>query len=544
MLHYVQRISKLAGSNGFALAGINYSSSVAALQVLALAWNCGHLPGTFAVEKGVYRYLAETDSEAPANALIVPHAKDAPVKAFTAHANDFLLEQDFIGLSRVLAAIKLLEMAPDSNGLTYRVALGLYWPVVAGREPEPSPRWARLRSLFKAIRHAAYLTLDCPFTGIQWLPQIPGLVDQLKERVEGDTDEFVSVLCEVLSPVERIASQTIYHSLAARRNTAWVAECVRTRLLASGNAPAEIERWSHLGVLGHLRLNMTNAEVLNHVGGVQLRSFFSSDDVSIVATEAKLVSLGFSHVNVSRYLAWNSEKLLEPDETIADVFMSRPVTGSDVGRFLAWLIGRYEQLSDDSDDLDYESLMRRDLVASYRQLLERAIALVIPRTSLRLEPWDLGALGVLRIREEWQSGGGIWAADRALEDAHTRRLMRRRKNVELPAQWEFQAAELEGLRRLRTWTNARWKGRIPRKRWLLVPAGVRLVRENRDLIEFDGGLVEISMRSGRMAWWGLETKRGAENPIRSLRRRLGVLGVTADFFRLSARHAVCRVNIG
>lgn len=541
MLHYVNRIATMSGTNNFTLGNIEFSSNVAALQTLALVWNVGHLPGTFAVEKGVYRFLLERSFQAPTRPLLVRHREHPRIAELLLEGDRLLRDEDYYGLCRILAAAKLLGMADDAESLAFRIAASFYWPIVSNRVPEPSPRWARLRELFKVIRHVAYLTLDCPFTGIPWLPSIPALVDQLVAGALGDLRTFVFQVCEVLSPVERATAHSIYHSLPARANTAWVAADIHAKLLRSNDAAADIDRWLKSGLMRVLHVPLSRSR--GHIGCMRIRSLFHWDNKQPAQLERELLSSGFSNPLVLRYSAWNSDALLEPDEIVVDAFSQTEVTGRDIGKLLAWSIGHFEGLTERPKELDIELLHRRDMVPSYLELLERAINQRIAGIKVRLEVWDLTVLGIRGFEERPPWEGGIWASNSRLDDALTRRILRRHRNIEVPARWQHQAEELRGLAILREWLRRTWGAGTPRRRWLLVPAGVRIVRDKKDLIEFDGGIVEISMRSGAINWWGLETKRGRENPRRSLERRLRRMKVLSAVYGLSTLHAVCKVSL-
>jgi hypothetical protein len=81
-LHFAQKMSVIAGTADFTLGGVSFSSSLAAFQTIALAWNIGHLPGTFGVEKGVHRFLMNRSRNNPTEFLQVAHRTDPKVVEF------------------------------------------------------------------------------------------------------------------------------------------------------------------------------------------------------------------------------------------------------------------------------------------------------------------------------------------------------------------------------------------------------------------------------------------------------------------------------
>ena len=69
LLYYSSQMTIPKFNSKFTIGRVKFSSTIAALQVASLAWNIGHLPGTFSVEKGVYRYLSSRSPQFPASAL-------------------------------------------------------------------------------------------------------------------------------------------------------------------------------------------------------------------------------------------------------------------------------------------------------------------------------------------------------------------------------------------------------------------------------------------------------------------------------------------
>jgi hypothetical protein len=77
----------------------------------------------------------------------------------------------------------------------------------------------------------------------------------------------------------------------------------------------------------------------------------------------------------------------------------------------------------------------------------------------------------------------------------------------------------------------------------VLTGSVQFWREGKSLIEFDGGLVRISARSGRMTFFGLESKSGQQNPYHSLRKRTKVLGIQGSVLRVSNDYAVLELRL-
>ncbi len=104
-------------------------------------------------------------------------------------------------------------------------------------------------------------------------------------------------------------------------------------------------------------------------------------------------------------------------------------------------------------------------------------------------------------------------------------------------------AQLMGIRELRRHLRRSRRGTVRRQRCLLVTASLRLRDGGEDLIEFDGAIVSITSRSGRTTWYGLESKRGAGDPLASLDRRPNRLGIPARTHKLSSRCAFAELML-
>jgi hypothetical protein len=108
----------------FTLGGVSFSSSLAAFQTIALAWNIGHLPGTFGVEKGVHRFLMNRSRNNPTEFLQVAHRTDPKVVQFLRGADVVLAEEGFPWLCRILSVIKLLSLGQNVEDWAPRFAPG------------------------------------------------------------------------------------------------------------------------------------------------------------------------------------------------------------------------------------------------------------------------------------------------------------------------------------------------------------------------------------------------------------------------------------
>jgi len=546
LLYYAQSLNALPAMNtSFNLGAVHFSSVQAALQTIALCWNIGHLPGTFSVEKGVYRFLHRRNKDNPANELPWPNEHDQRMQVARKAANRFLREQDYLGVSRVLAVIKLLSLLVDDNddgGTISDIVYEFTAPFLLSYDDGESKQGPKLRKAFTIVRHLSYLTLDTTLSGLQWCPSIPSLLRQELDYKATDLERLADRVCEILSPIERVTYASLYHREVARRETAVVADWVYEQLERCSNPSARISEWMNGRLFRDLRIgrkpSMKSAIL---AGAIRLRTHFAGTEHSPVEVEFSLQKKKFPLALVSHYQAWNSEAMLEPDEWIIDAIVRRPATPDDVGRLLVWMIAGFET-ADAAPADTFELLRKADFENVYISLLKRAFELTFPGKSASIEPWPLSRFGLFPKMPLERSRGAVWACDAKLGDQIAKHITRS-STRQIPADLRDRYAELMGIRELRAYLRRNWNGMELRQRCLLVPASVRFQDQERYLIEFDGGIVVISSRSGRITWYGLESKRGHGDPLHSLERRLETLGIWAPTVKLSARYAFAQLEL-
>lgn len=308
ILYYTDELNIPGFNSRFRLKRAEFSSAKAALQTLALLWNSGHLPGTFAVEKGVYRYLHSVSPERPAEIFEWPFADTQLAGAVKSAANRLMHRDDYRSLARVLAVLKLLRLAQDDQDDLYRLVEGFVAPFFLDSDDGRSIQWPKLRRAFKIVRHLAYLTLDAALTGLQWAPAIPPLFQQVLATGITDLARIDATISEILSPVEKATYDSVYHNTHAREESLLVAEHVRRHLGELADPAAEVLRWLHCGLFQELKLGRRpRPGSVIPVGAITLRSHFLSLSTSPVQAEAELRDAGFSHPAVFEYRAWNSE---------------------------------------------------------------------------------------------------------------------------------------------------------------------------------------------------------------------------------------------
>lgn len=542
LLYYSSLFDLPKFKSEFKIGRVKFSSAIAALQCASLLWNIGHLPGTFSVEKGVCRNLKRRNPIEPASILEWSFRNNPEIAKIISEANNLLIKDDYFGICRVLAVIKLLLMCQDEQDDLFAFTVDFASPLLLGYEKSYSKQWSKIRRSFSIIRHLSYLTVDLPFSGHRWAPNIPDLLKHHIDNSLGDIDVLYEKISELLSPIEKNIYDSMYHSDRSREETAIYADLADQRLEGVENPEKEITHWLSSGFSKDLKLGRKpKRDKINRCLHIRLRSHFSTHLGSITDIEFQLKKKGFSHPAVFRYNAWNSDALLEPDELIIDVLVDRKPCPSDIGKITYWFLSEFDSCTAKHEDT-YELLRKGAIDASYAQIFVRAVETYFPGVTARIEPWGLNKFGIFPNYELAENRGGIWAAAAKLDDPITSYILRdRTRNISEELKDRY--SELMGIRAIRNELRNEWKTATPRCRWLILTSSVIFCRDGKNLIEYDGGLLKVSARSGELTWYGLETKNGNENPLRSLSKRLRTLNIVAETKAINTKFAYAKIKM-
>lgn len=542
LLHYSSEFRLPKFNSGFNIGRVEFSSTTAALQSAALVWNIGHLPGTFSIEKGVCRFLKEKYPKKPANHLNWPFSGNPEVERIKNEANNSILRDDYFSICRVLAVIKLLSMCESENDDLFIFTVDFAAPMLLKYEKSYSKQWAKISKSFSIIRHLSYLTLDLPFSGQSWAPNIPELLkNQIKTHHE-DLDALYEKISELLSPIEKNIYDSMYHSDKARLETAIYADLACQRLKNVGNSANEISLWLKSGLSRDLKLGKKPKEnKIQRCLQIKLRDHFSSHPDSSSEIEFKLKKKGFSHPAVFQYLSWNSDALFEPDELIIDVLMEKKPSPTDVGKAIYWFISEFDAV-DSKPENSIHFLRKKAIQSSYAQIFSKAVETYFPEVTVKIEPWRLSKFGIFPNFTLNEGKDGIWASSAKLDDDFIKHILRD-KSKSISKELENQYMELMGLNAVRKELRKEWKKITPRCKWLVLTSSVIFYKDGKSLIEYDGGFLKISARNGGLTWYGVETKNGNENPMKSLKKRLDVLGIKYELKKINNKFAYAKINM-
>lgn len=543
LTHYSQKLDVSRFNSKFSVGRVTFSSAKAALQVASLAWNIGHLPGTFSVEKGVYRYLSSQNSTRPASSLNWKFRNREDVKLIIRKSNENLLESDFYSLSKVLSILKLLSWCESDNDFLYYLTIDFIAPLFLNYDLSNTKQWSKIREAFKLVRHVAYLTLDAPFSGDNWIPSMPDYFQSQISRHQDDIYKASSKISESLSPVELNMYERLYHCRKARLETAIYAKHVHDALYRSTNPLSRIDSWLSSGLTRDLKVGKRyKHKQINSLLSIKFRTHLSQIKGSIVKVERDLINRGYCHSAIHKYHSWNSDTLLEPDEYIIDVQKRESFTSEDLGKLFVWIMDTFDDLNCTPENLIGVS-KKIELESAYKEAFSKAFNENYRDVNLSFEPWPLNDYGVFPLLAIQETKGSAWASKGKMGETITRHLLRDRSaNIEPHLRDSYK--ELSGIRALRLlYRRGIRAGKKPRCRWIIFTSSIILNRDGNPFLEFDGGILKISTRSGRLTWYGLETKNGNENPASSLRRRLRKHGIHGDVTSIDTSHAYVEMEL-
>lgn len=552
MLYVVSHDRSPGMKTSIRLGELRFSSAIAATQCAVLLSNIGHLPGTFAVEKGVARYLCHNDPRNPLEVL--PWADVAQVLGYSTVVDakractEYFLASDYLGLNRVLAIWKALHWAVAQP---LRDLLVTFWvPFVCKDHRPPWRQWRKIDRCYEFARRLAYLNLDSVFCD---LPVASPAAPLIRRMVRGDgRDELTSLedLKTLLAAYERAVFHSLYHSPRARVAVALVAQRVFEKLksVTQPEAVALITGWLTASPpdLGDRSLTQLTGERLAASATARVCSLFVPSLGPIAQYEEDLAK----KIKTSRgasilvFPSWEgSATHLEPDEVYVDVIGRRAPDTRAIGRLIVWL-GRQFDWTQAREKESFWLYVKNDLVPTYRDLLAQAIAALYDGVELELNAWPLAEFGLWK-GQDVAVEGLLWLAD-----GKRRSPVLQYMSTAARPTGEGTAAhrwyELMGVLDLVSSLQRAQAADTSAYRLLVLTCSIVLKAKGsgKHIMEFDGGVVRIHTRSGRMVFYGLETRSSetAQACCNDLKRRLRKLARLAGPRRTSLLGPVKSIN--
>lgn len=549
VLTLVTRIGVPGLNSTLNLGSTKFSSDRAALQCLALVSNIGHLPGTFAVEEGVARFMRSRGH----STQVIQWHQATPQDIITA-ANTNLDEHGYLILNRVLALAKLLSYGPESR-LTWGIAVDLVAPFFL---PElrraKEQRWTRLEKVYQLCRRIAYLAVDGTLADLPLKLDLSTLFRRLAGReADSQTEMEAELSSELLSAYERMVFARLYHSEEARRLIAVVSRAVEWRLNHEKNPNAVVNHWLYSSSLDEVvdwepdvAKTLSRQPTLIHVS---IRSYFVYKDrlLTLHADRLRRMMGKRAFASVLRYDPWEQLVRIEPTEYLIDVLSIGESFTSGL-KLLRWV-----STALDSPDANGKSLydvgLKEDIAVVYETLFRQILQACLPGLRFHVEPWPLSELGKFGGAE--LDKGLTVVLDPLLKSSFGGYIVRASKR-NLSGRLKSLQHEVRALSSLRQLLRQRSLGK-PGFLQFLLPSSIivlDMTGQNR-LAEFDGGIVAVRPRRSLLVACLLEAKRGSTRKAeRALQRKLEKLQVPSDMYaigllgRVKAAYATVELRPG
>lgn len=541
LLYYIENLNLEGFSNNFNFNGINFSSSKAALQTIALCWNIGHIPGTYYVEKGIYRFLYKKFQDRPCNELFWPNINN--ISDIINKANQFLIRMDYTGLPRVFALLKLFQITNNKkNALT--IIENFISPFLLDYNEIPDKRWINLKRAFDIVRHVSYLTLDTCMANIHWIPPVHSLFRSAfndgKDNSKISIEELSDRVCEILSPIARIVYLNFYYSHIARETCAAISNNTFQFLTQDNDPMGKINDWLKEHSLDKIaNCNISHSEKLVHLASINIRSIFL--DFQLVKLESSLQKRDIIPLALS-YESWNSEKIIEPDEFIISIYSKKDaINANKVGYLILWIIINLDNINAKLYD-EFSILQKIDLGKQYSSLICQAFQLTYKNYNMSMRPWEISKFGIFSDIKDVDKCG-IWACNNVMDNDIAKYIVRDRSRY-IGTDLRKKYAELEGIRELRR--EIRKILNRSRSKCMLITSSIyingRDDNDNKIEREFDGGIATISSRSGTIKIYLLETKTSVKSPKVVLEEKIRELSLNYRKIKiLSNRHAYAEI---
>jgi hypothetical protein len=520
-----------------------------------LLCNIGHLPGTYSVEKGLTRFLRTKNKKRPVSSLFTQHELATILKS----ADGEVSSSDYLHLSRVLAVLKLLSgFEAAASDQSKRLCKDFFAPFFLTELRSADIRWYELENLFDLARRLAYLNRDTALVDSPITVTVSPLLSQLTDP-EGLTDDALRQSREIIAAYEHTVYERFYHAPIARKATAVVASITQELLESAQNPASQIMDWLKSSDLGDVidpaeaRRRLDRA---TPIGRTSWRSLFLNlgPRISLSEDELKRTLTGGDGdgkdvaVCISRYVPPSSVHTIEADHVHLDAFVIGEIeNGQCTAKLIAWAADQFDKAGTKTDDY-IEWIVKPEMSVIYTQLTSELLSHAYPGIQLSLQPWPLDRLGKFVKYPQRHNDVSIWLTAANLKDKLALHIVR--KPVGAQRAVSSIKAELAGLAQLRTALINSWRSfrTIPRKRHFLITASLKLTRVVDGATierEFDGGILQLSPRSGAGLLFLLETKSGntSQKSANVLEKKIQELHLEAQITRLGKRSAFAALKL-
>jgi len=501
------------------------------LDLLILSANIGHIYGTFAVEKATLFYLWENNALVQLLSLLgnlnceeIKNKMETWLKG----------RQDYRLFNKVLALMKLslwIEGTENENIKDMLQSISLIITNLLLKD-ERREYTENLCKRYNFVRKISYLFLDSAYIQsplkISFLELFTNLQSNL-ENVINDI-EALKLVCQY----EQIVYDRLYHHDNARVLVGLIGKKIHEILRSSGKGKALeiILSWIQKSEIKEISTEVEtiirNIENYSNICCISLGSFSASWIIKeilengIASSEKEIKQrIKNRHVIPSILL---SDEILEgiSGKIWIDIFASSGVNRNDY-------IGILTRAFDYIDSLDFYFGKTEIYERLFQYILKYAIERQKISVQLKMHPHEFFGKNVTPEKiiafRNLKTG----------KDDVKEKIKEYFSAKEKPEWSEFQEDkfhehvalwELIKLLRRRLYKG---KTRLKNRLFLIFPCSIILTdrENNKNLVEFDGAVLEMKIKSGKAVLYLLEAKRrGKKDPIRELREKFRKLGIT------------------
>jgi len=490
------------------------------LELLILASNIGHVYGTFAIEKGILRFLLESRKlNEFLDILDIHQNKKKKIKKWLQDIQDYTL------FHKVLALIKLSEWLKDSEGEiknVLRKVIEIILTLISEEEENLKDYQQELYEQYTILKRISYLFLDTLYLQLPLKIDFLEIFENLGSEMPNENKEIEKLIFQY----EKIVYDRLYHNPDARLLTAIVSKKT-FKILKNENNPIEtITLWSKKEVIPEIEeildpsiKSMRNYTNICSIALGEWSGDFLLEEIlgrGVIKTEDEI----YKTIN-NRHLIPHILYLKRLDwESFGKVWLDLFTSSGDKDR-VRYIVKLFSYLAQFDIPFGEDKIFE----VLFKCLLKHAL----PQNNIEIE---------LKIHPKEFFGEELEARIFLVKNLKTskddvKEIIQSRFSIKENPQWDKQKKERfhehmalwELIKKLRR-KLYRKKKRLKNRLFLILPCSITIIDKEigEPLAEFDGGVLEMKTGSGRALFYILEAKRGrtgnAQEEIRSKFSRL------------------------
>jgi len=500
------------------------------LQLFTLVSNIGHVPGTFAVEKGILKFLIEQNRVEQLlsgfNQLDLTDEQVSELKTWMIKGQKYFLTNKLLALVKLCAWLEDGRLDDDEKGLLVELAHILFIFILPEKRDEHEEN---LFEIYDIVRRIAYLTQDSVYSTKSIQIDLQSFILNLATKAQSQEPQAKEILStnfrELIYQFEKGIYNQIYHSEKSTVLTSIVVKQVY-KFLKEKDAPiSEILGWLTSQQLNDISLNWSKIQTGMEAHIAELSMQFGGNESFLVVenlVEKGLITLENELLDYvqNTHLKINCLYLppLKPEtfgEMWFDLIYPKSCSAERIRDLVKVLCYFYKKI-------DTETYFGMSVI--YRELLSRMLICALKKEEF--EP---------RIIEHPHEFFGTGGEDRLfcvpnIRDKHhyvqpwikeeyfSRKVdpdwprFKKDKFHEHQALWELLKYLGKSLYKIRTEIGGSLKVkqtyRLRERLFLVVPASIIIMDKSSALtvVEFDGAVLEVKAKSGKTILYLLEAK--------------------------------------